>query len=106
MDPVRAGLLIDFYGNLLTERNRLFMELYFSEDMSLSEIADIEGVSRQAVHDSIHRGLLRLTQYEEKLGLVLRFLEHKKSITTAIQLLDNNKYDDARIVMRNIIDQL
>jgi len=49
---------------------------------------------------------LRLTQYEEKLGLVLRFLEHKKSITTAIQLLDNHNYDDARIVMRSIIDQL
>lgn len=106
MDSVEAGLLIDFYGNLLTSRSRLLLELHYSEDMTLSEIADNEGITRQAVHDSIRRGASQLLHYEEKLGLVARFKEHKRSINDAISLLDSGKTQEAEIIIKNLYEKL
>ncbi len=106
MDPVEAGLLIDFYGNLLTQRNRLLLELHYSEDMSLSEIADNEGISRQAVYDAVHRGTSQLVRYEEKLGLVARFMEHKSAINDAVSLLESGESGKATDIIRNLYDRL
>jgi predicted DNA-binding protein YlxM (UPF0122 family) len=78
---VRSGLLYDFYGGLLTEKQRKAMELYYFEDWSLAEIAESEGVSRQAVHDLIHRTERTMEELEAKLGLVGRFLTHQQVIT-------------------------
>lgn len=76
---VHIGRLFDFYGGLLTERQRLFLQLYYFEDLSLAEIADDAGVSRQAVHDVIRRAETALKNYESGLGLVARSLvrEHQ-----------------------------
>lgn len=106
MDPVEAGLLLDFYGNLLTDRSRLLLDLHYSEDMTLSEIADNEGISRQAVHDSIRRGASQLLRFEEKLGLVARFNEHKRAISDAISLLESGKTRDAETIMKNLYERL
>ncbi|MBN1891466.1 MAG: DNA-binding protein [Clostridiales bacterium] len=106
MDPVKAGLLLDFYGNLLTQRSRSLLELYYSEDMTLSEIADNEGISRQAVHDSIRRGSSQLTRYESKLGLVARFLDNKTALSEAISMLSDGKPDKAEIIMKDLYDRL
>jgi len=106
MDPVEAGLLIDFYGNLLTERSRSFLVQYYCEDMTLSEIAQNEGVSRQAVYDSVHRGTDLLKRYENKLGLVSRFREHRVTIGTAITLLSEGKEDAARLILEQLNDRL
>jgi predicted DNA-binding protein YlxM (UPF0122 family) len=73
---VRTGLLYDFYGGLLTEKQRKAMELYYLEDWSLAEIASKEEVSRQAVHDLLHRSERLMEEYESKLGLMERF--HKQ----------------------------
>ena len=75
---VRRGLLYDFYGELLTAHQREVYEGLVLNDMSLSEIADEQGVSRQAVHDLIKRCDRILSGYEEKLGLIARFQETKK----------------------------
>jgi predicted DNA-binding protein YlxM (UPF0122 family) len=81
MEPlVRAGLLFDFYGGLLTEKQRRVMELYFLEDWSLAEIAAETGVSRQAVHDLIHRSERLMEEYEAKLGLMRRFLGQQEEL--------------------------
>ena len=69
----KLNLLLDFYGALLTDHAREFLRLRIEEDMSLQEIADSCGVSRQAVHDSVTRSEKQLNEYEEKLGLIKRF---------------------------------
>jgi predicted DNA-binding protein YlxM (UPF0122 family) len=77
---VRAGLLFDFYGGLLTEKQRKAMELYFLEDWSLAEIAAETDVSRQAVHDLLHRSERLLEEYEVKLGLMQRFVKQQEEL--------------------------
>lgn len=69
---VRTGLLYDFYGGLLTEKQQRVMELYFLENWSLAEIAASEGVSRQAVHDLLQRSEKIIEGFEGKLGLLER----------------------------------
>ena len=64
--------LLDCYGELLTEKQRNVMELYYSEDLSLSEIAEHEKITRQGVHDSIKRSEQYLFEMEQKLGFVAR----------------------------------
>lgn len=70
---VRMNLLFDFYGQLLTERQRRIFEMYYAEDLSLGEIAEGSGVSRQAVYDIIKRSASSLESFEERLGLIARF---------------------------------
>ncbi|MCR5592701.1 MAG: DNA-binding protein [Saccharofermentans sp.] len=106
MKSVEDSLLLDFYGNLLTDKMRLTLEMYLNDDLSLTEIAAEEDISRQGVHDKVKRGLLQLKEYEVKLGLVKRFLEQKKTINKAISLMDNNKYDDARVVLSDLADEI
>jgi predicted DNA-binding protein YlxM (UPF0122 family) len=67
---VEAGLLLDTYGALLTERQRQFMRLHYEEDLSFSEIAREFNISRQAVHDSVKHATAALQQFEATLGLV------------------------------------
>ena len=72
----RASLLYDFYGALLTEKQRQVMALYHEENLSLSEIGQEFGISRQAVHDTLKKAEQALEEYEEKLGLIDKFLRH------------------------------
>ncbi|BAS27473.1 DNA-binding protein [Limnochorda pilosa] len=67
---MEMGLLYDSYGELLTEKQRRFFELYFLDDLSLGEIADQFAVSRQAVYDILRRSQNTLERMEAKLGLV------------------------------------
>ena len=79
-DIVKNGYLYDFYGVLLTEHQReIYEEAYFN-DCSLSEIADEYGISRQAAHDLLKRCDKILNEYENKLGLVNKFLSMKEDI--------------------------
>jgi len=106
MGVVDACMLLDFYGQLLTERMRLLMELHFAEDMSLAEIADQENISRQAVHDTIRRGLKSLEEYEAKLGLVQRFMNQKQVIEEAVKALDKNDTKRAHVMLSELMDTL
>lgn len=76
----QTSLLYDFYGQLLTERQREVMELYHEENLTLSEIADEFSISRQGVHDTLKTAEKALQRYEEKLGLVSRFQESRQAI--------------------------
>jgi len=69
---LRIGRLYDFYGSLLTDKQQECLEMHYLNDLSLSEIADEFGVSRQAVHDILRRAEQTLEEYESKLGLVER----------------------------------
>ena len=68
------ALLFDFYGELLTDKQKAVFEEAYVYDCSLSEIAEEHGISRQGVHDMLKRSEKTLTDYETKLGLVKRFL--------------------------------
>ena len=69
----QIGLLIDFYGSLLSDRQRDIISLYYEEDLSLSEIAQDVGITRQGVRDSVKKAEAILAEAEEKLGLAQRF---------------------------------
>jgi predicted DNA-binding protein YlxM (UPF0122 family) len=68
VEPGAIALLLDYYGNLLTERQAEMLDLHCNEDQSLSEIAEHFGVSRQSVHDAVRVGAEALQAYEAKLG--------------------------------------
>ncbi len=90
----KMALLADFYGPLLTEKQRNVWDLHYQQDLSLAEIADVEHISRQAIHDLLKRTERILTEYEEKLRLVQRFwLEREKLLEVQTLLLGLNKLD-------------
>lgn len=70
---LEISLLLDFYGDMLTGKQRDVVELYYDEDLSLAEIASHNGITRQGVRDSIKRAEVQLLDYEERLGLADRF---------------------------------
>jgi predicted DNA-binding protein YlxM (UPF0122 family) len=69
---VYMSMLFDFYGELLTDKQKEYFGLYYNENLSLGEIAEIEGISRQGVRDNIVRAETTLTETEEKVGLLKR----------------------------------
>ena len=71
-DAVEMSLLLDYYGELLTEKQRTCFDLYYNQDLSLGEIAQEAGISRQGVHDFLARAEQALEEMEEKLGCVAR----------------------------------
>ena len=83
---VEQGLLYDFYGELLTEHQRQIYEDVVFNDMSLSEIAEEQGISRQGVYDLVKRCDKILSGYEEKLKLVEKFNRTKKMVEEIKQL--------------------
>lgn len=68
-DNFNTSLLLDFYGNLLTEKQRDALDMYCNMDLSLGEIAEEIGVTRQGVRDTIKKGEERLLLFEEKVGM-------------------------------------
>jgi len=80
------ALLFDFYGPLLTAKQSKVWDLYYQQDFSLAEIAEEEGISRQAVYDLLKRTEKILEAYEQKLGLIARFKQDKEKL----KLIDNS----------------
>jgi len=77
---LEISFLLDFYGDMLTEKQREVIEYYYNDDLSLSEIADNEGITRQGVRDSIKRAETQLLEMEARLGLVKRFREMRNGL--------------------------
>lgn len=77
---VMRSMLFDFYGELLTDKQREYFDLRYNEDLSLGEIAEQSGISRQGVWDIIRRAETAMTEIEEKTGLIRRFLERNAQI--------------------------
>ena len=81
---LEISLLYDFYGELLTEKQREVIELYYNEDLSLAEIATHGDITRQGVRDCIKRAEYQLLEFENKLGLAARFREIRDSLEVII----------------------
>ena len=99
----RMTMLFDFYGELLTDRQKEFYELYYDGDLSLSEIAENYGISRQGVRDVIVRAEAYMTEIEDKTGLVKRFMQMTPNLdriaeaADALRKLNYRQYEDSRI---------
>lgn len=87
--------LLDFYGDILTQKQKEAVECYYNEDLSLSEIASNLGITRQGVRDAIKRSEIVLFDMEEKLGLVKKFWEMKKNLSNI--LIYTKKISDVNI---------
>ena len=103
---VRTDLLLDFYGNLLTPKMRRTCESYYNDDLTLAEIAEAEGISRQGVHDTIKRGKAQLEEYESRLGLIEIFDKQKDLAKRAIEELDRQDTKEARRLLVELTDEL
>ncbi|WP_206812245.1 putative DNA-binding protein [Paradesulfitobacterium ferrireducens] len=90
----QMALLADFYGPLLTGKQRNAWDMHFEQDLSLAEIAEVEKTSRQAVHDLLKRTERILLEYEEKLGLVQRFISEREKLLEISGLLAEINTDD------------
>ncbi|WP_416198067.1 MAG: UPF0122 protein [Sporanaerobacter sp.] len=82
---VEIGILFDFYGKLLSESQYKIIEFYYIHDLSLGEIAEELGISRQGVYDTLKRAENKLYEYEETLGLVKKFNFTKEKIKTILK---------------------
>lgn len=94
--------LYDFYGDLLNEHQRSIYEDFVLNDLSLSEIAEEEGISRQGVHDLVKRCDRMLEGYEQKLHLLERFLKLKEQVLLIRTLTGENQNKDVTEVMAEI----
>lgn len=88
-----VSVLLDFYGELLTKKQAEALELYYDQDLSLAEIAEETGVSRQGVRAFIKQGENHLAEFEEKLGMAKRFAEISRLVAETEELLP----EDSRV---------
>ena len=93
---VKISMLLDIYGKLLTKKQYFLLDDYYNQDLSLSEIAENEGITRQAVRDNLKKGENKLLEYEEKLEVMKKTLiqeEKIAAILSQITKISNNATD-------------
>jgi len=105
----RLGLLIACYGILLTPKQQKLMHLYYDHDLSLGEIAEELGISRQAVYDHLKRAVASLEDYEAKLGLAERYQHDHRLLTTLRQKMTDltaiaSRYEDCPELLRLCVE--
>ena len=101
-EKLQQAYLYDFYGELLNEHQRRIYEDFVFNDLSLGEIANEEGISRQGVHDMIKRCTKSLEGYEEKLHLVQRFVQIRENVNEIRKLTDPSGDTPKEDVMQRI----
>ena len=99
---LEQSLLYDFYGELLTAHQKEIYEQFILEDLSLSEIAEEAGISRQGVHDLIKRCNKILEGYEKKLHLVEKFLIIKGKVEKIDELLAQHNAKNSEVTLKEI----
>lgn len=106
MDKVyEQTLLYDFYGELLTERQKNICRMHLLEDWSLGEISEELKISRQGVHDALRRGLEALEEYEGKLHMVSRFLEVSRQLEELPGLAREGRLEEGIRSIREALKQ-
>lgn len=99
--------LLDFYGDMLTEKQRTAIEYYYNDDLSLAEIAEAVNISRQGVRDAVKRAEQTLLELEDTLGLAKRFSDVKQGLEQIIEAAEQidsfNKTDKIKDCTQKII---
>ena len=107
---VKVSMLCQIYGKLLTEKQYNFLDDYYNNDCSLSEIAENYGITRQAARDNIVKGENKLFEYEEKLGIMKRTVDQEKQIVKILSELTKiqTKFSDEEIasILENVKKEL
>ena len=98
---VRIGWLLDFYGAMLTDRQRFLLSQRLDEDFTVQEIANLEGISRQGVYDAIRKAEAQLEEYEEKLGLLKRYFALKDAVDAAIENIETGNGAKALEILKS-----
>lgn len=101
---IELVMLFDFYGNMLTDKQKEFFDLYYNEDLSLSEIAENEGITRQGVRDAIVRAENLLLGFEEKLGLHKKYGSIGDALAQIMEAASDIKRINATNFLSNAID--
>ena len=101
---LNVPLLLDFYGDMLTEEQREAMDYFYNDDLSLSEISETIGITRQGVRNRILKGRRIITDLEKNLGLAKRFSEIGKTLDQINSMLDTVKTVD--IESKERIDEI
>ena len=98
-NKVKISILLEIYGKLLTNKQYNLLEDYYNSDLSLSEIAENEGITRQAVRDNLKKGENKLFEYEEKLGIMKKTLMQEEAIASVLSEISKieNKFSDKEI---------
>ena len=105
-NTIMRTMLFDFYGDLLTEKQREYYDLHFNSDLSLQEIAEQSGVSRQAVWDIIRRAEQSMGEIEEKTGLVARAVRRRKAVEELSELIASLPEGGSKAEMLKKISEL
>ena len=103
---VKISILCDLYGKLLTEKQFEFLNDYYNNDLSLSEIAENNNITRQAVRDIIKKGEKKLFEYEEKLLFMKRMLNQEKTIQHILSELAKIEKDSSDKKVANILETI
>lgn len=102
---LEVTLLFDIYGDMLTQKQRDFIGYYYDDDLSLAEIAENEGITRQGVRDAIKRAEAQLYDFEQNLGLKRRFEELKSGLDEITKMAEIiNEVNRSTILSREIND--
>ena len=99
-EKVKISILLEIYGNLLTEKQYEFMDLYYNQDLSLSEIGDNNDITRQAVRTILLKSKKKLEEYEEQ----LKFMQKEEKIKKCIEELEETNTD--KKILKKIKQQI
>ena len=105
-EKVKISMLCQFYGKLLTQKQCEFINDYYNNDLSLSEIAENNNITRQAVRDIIKKGEKKLFEYEEKLQFMKRALNQEKKIEKALAELTKIQKDYSDKQIANVLETI
>lgn len=105
-NKIKISMLCEFYGALLTKKQYEFLNDYYNNDLSLSEIAENNNVTRQAVRDIIKKGEKKLFEYEEKLTFMKRTLKKEKKINKVLSEIAKIQKDYSDEKIANILESI
>ena len=105
-EKVKISILCDLYSNLLTKKQNEFLNDYYNNDLSLSEIAENNNITRQAVRDIIKKGEKKLFEYEEKLSFMKRMLNQEKKIQQILSELSKIEKKSSDKKVANILETI
>ena len=109
-NSVKISILLEIYGKLLTQKQYDLLNDYYNNDLSLAEIAENEGITRQAVRDNLKKGEKRLFNYEEKLGIMKKNVEQEEQIAIILSeintLTENSTDSEIATVLEDVKHKL
>ena len=103
---VEISMLWEIYGSLLTDKQNEYIDYYYNQDLSLSEIAENDGITRQAVRDIIKKGERKLFEYEEKLLFMKKTITQEQKIQAILSELTKIQTNSSDRKVANILDSI